>query len=122
MVAFASSGGGSTAHVINAHTGAVQASLPVDGATEQLLHLPQALHDNSADQHVYVAVPAGGGAARVLPDTQQAAAAFKAARPNLTFWRVDEAAGKLTGLGFSGARRWAWSGLQAGRRSRLVAC
>lgn len=102
--------------VINAHTGAVVQRLSVGGEAAQLLHLPQPLHQGQADQHVYVVVPAGGGAAAVLPDTPEAQAAFRAARPSLSYWRVDEQHGSIHGLGFTGVRMWCRAGFSAPRR------
>ena len=103
VVAFAAGPGSppSRAVVINAHTGAVVQTLSADVAAEQLLRLPQPLHDDSADQHAFLLVPASG-AAQLLPDTPAARDAWAAARPSLSFWRVDEAAGALRGLGFNG--------------------
>lgn len=105
QVAAVATGPGSSGRVIviNAHTGAVEQTLAAEGEAAQLLHLPQPLHDGSADQHAYVLVPAGSaGAANVLPDTAEARAAFQTARPALGFWRVDKAAGSIQGLGFAG--------------------
>jgi hypothetical protein len=103
-VAITVGGDSTTATVINARTGAVQQTLSAAGTVADLLHLPQPVHDNSADQHVFVLVPAGGagGAVQLLPDTQQARAAFEAARPIFSFWRVDKQAGTVQGLGFAG--------------------
>jgi hypothetical protein len=96
-------GGATTATVLNAHTGAVQQRLAAPLEAADLLPLPAPAHDGTADQRVYVAVPPGtGGAARLLPDTAAAQAAFAQALPGLAFWRVDAAAGTLTGLGFTG--------------------
>ena len=104
IVAITVGSGSTTASVINARTGAVQQTLSAAGAAADLLHLPQPVHDNSADQHVFVLVPAGGAGAAVqlLPDTPQARAAFEAARPSFSFWRVDKQAGTVSGLGFAG--------------------
>lgn len=104
VVAFATGASGTSATVINAHTGAVQQTLSGAGApASELLPLPQPVHDGSADQHAYLLVPAAAGATvRVVPDTPQAQAAFQAARPGLSFWRVDERAGAIRGLGFTG--------------------
>lgn len=112
QVAAVASGAGSSGSrliVINAHTGALEQSLTAEGEAAQLLHLPQPLHDGSADQHAFVLVPPAGtgAAAKVLPDTAEARAAFQAARPGLGFWRIDEEAGSIQGLGFSGE---AWLG------------
>ncbi len=94
---------GVTATVINAHTGTVLDTLVAPGAVSDLLQLPQAAHDGTADQKVYVLVPGGeGGQARVLPDSAVGREAFAAARPALTFWRMDEQAGTIQGLGFTG--------------------
>lgn len=118
QVAAVGTGPGSSSRffVINAHTGAVEQTLAAEGEAAQLLHLPQPLHDGSADQHAYVLVPSGSaGAAKVLPDTAEARAAFQAARPALSFWRVDKAAGSIQGLGFaeSGEVEERWSAVLA---------
>lgn len=92
-----------TAAIINAHTGAILDTLAAPVAAADLLHLPQAAHDGTADQHVYALVPAGeGGEPQLLPDTALGRAAFAAARPTLSFWRADEQAGTIRGLGFTG--------------------
>lgn len=104
VVAFAFGEEGTTATVINAHTGAVQHTLSSAGEAEDLLLVPQAAHDGTADQLVYALVPPGvGGTVRLLPDTPQAQAAFAEARPSLAFWRADEQAGSVSGFGFTGA-------------------
>jgi hypothetical protein len=82
----------------------VQHTLSSAGEAEDLLLVPQAAHDGTADQLVYALVPPGvGGTVRLLPDTPQAHAAFAAARPSLAFWRADEQAGSVSGFGFTGA-------------------
>lgn len=117
-------GSSSRFFVINAHTGAVEQTLAAEGEAAQLLHLPQPLHDGSADQHAYVLVPSGSaGAAKVLPDTAEARAAFQAARPALSFWRVDKAAGSIQGLGFAGERLgWASQRVCSARLPRYALC
>ncbi|KAI3435883.1 hypothetical protein D9Q98_001941 [Chlorella vulgaris] len=126
VVAFAFGGEGTTATVINAHTGAVQHTLSSAGEAEDLLLVPQAAHDGTADQLVYALVPPGvGGTVRLLPDTPQAHAAFAAARPSLAFWRADEQAGSVSGFGFteSGAVEERWTSVlaPAGGSQRILA-
>ncbi|PRW59755.1 ER membrane complex subunit 1 [Chlorella sorokiniana] len=126
VAAVATGSSGSRVIVINAHTGAVEQTLAAEGEAAQLLHLPQPLHDGFADQHAYVLVPAGAsGAAKVLPDTAEARAAFQAARPALSFWRLDEAAGSIQGLGFSESgeveERWSAVLAPAGTGQRILA-
>ena len=135
VVAFAVGAGAGSAIVINAHAGTVLQTLPLlaaagAAAAPDILHLPQTLHDGLADQHVYVVAPAGASktaaaVAQVLPDTPQARAAFAAASPTFGFWRVDDAAGAVRGLGFDGSggveERWAASLAPAGGGQRIVA-
>lgn len=90
------------ATVINAHTGALVTTHLVFAASPDVLPLPVPVHDGTADQHAYVLAPAGtGAAAKMLPDTPAANAAFQAARPAFSFWRVDREAGVVRGLGFT---------------------
>ena len=109
---------GAAAHVINAHTGQVVRTLPLlpsapgTAAVGEVIPLPHPVHVDSADQHVFVVVPAAAGTpAALLPDTTETWAAFQATRPGLAFWRVDKATGTVTGLGFAadGAVEERWS-------------
>lgn len=89
------------AWVVNAHTGTVGVPLALPGGpAAELLQLPTPAREGGADQHAFVAVPAAGGASALLPDSPAAHAAFEAARPGLTFWRLDAEGGALTGHGF----------------------
>eukprot|EP00887_Chlorella_sp_A99_P006353 scaffold3.g6353.t1 len=119
--------GPAAAHVINAHTGSLVASLPLPGGPgAEVLPLPAPVHDDSSDQHAFVVVPPGGAApAALLPDTPATRAAYEAARPRVAFWRVDASGGRVVGLGLSPAgapeERWSVAAAPPGSGQAILA-
>ncbi len=66
--------------------------------TLQVLELPQLLHDDVAEQHVYLLIGSEGGSqqAKLLPDTAQSKQFLLSLSTDVFFWQEDKAAGGST--------------------------
>lgn len=121
VVAFRADDAGVVATVINIHTGLVVSSdVVAASAGAEVLPMPHPVRRDSADQHVYLVVPAQGPAT-VLPRIAEAQAAFAAGAHALVQWGVDQAAGTVHGFGFGadGSRTVRWSMVAAPAGSGL---
>ncbi len=62
----------------------------------QVIELPKLLHDDVAEQHVYLLIGSQGGKqrAQLLPDTAQSKEFLQSLPTDVFFWQEDRQAGK----------------------------
>ncbi|KAL3141461.1 hypothetical protein ABBQ32_005026 [Trebouxia sp. C0010 RCD-2024] len=86
--------------VVDAHTGKEVSSGTVDIAVFQVLELPKPLHDDTAEQHVFLLIGtrAGQQTVQLLPDSPESQAFLKSLPTDIFFWQEDRTTGTLTGF------------------------
>ncbi|KAL0052366.1 hypothetical protein WJX82_000955 [Trebouxia sp. C0006] len=100
LIALHSSDSASSYSVVDAHTGQELSSAALSFPVSQVLELPQLLHDDVAEQHVYLLIGSQGGSqqAKLLPDTPQSKHFLLSLSTDVFFWQEDKTAGSLTGF------------------------
>ncbi|KAA6420005.1 MAG: ER membrane complex subunit 1-like [Trebouxia sp. A1-2] len=95
LIALHSSDSSSSYSVVDAHNGQELSSAALSFPVSQVLELPQLLHDDVAEQHVYLLIGSQGGSqqAKLLPDTAHSKRFLLSLSTDVFFWQEDKAAG-----------------------------